>query len=221
MLSVKRKAEQFLRERPYSLEMVEGKLSLCAEKIKPFSIDFLAGKSDFRRRAQGQKEQIVKATLAGQNDAEILDLTAGLARDAFVMAGSGARVLLCERNPVMAALLDDAIRRLAQSPIGKKYQLTLRFVDALTESFQPSFEVVYLDPMHPPRKSTAQVKKDIAMVQDIVGSDLDKEALFAKACKLASKRVVLKWPVKVPHISKRAPDFIYQGKSTNFEVYLK
>ncbi|GHM54843.1 hypothetical protein ECZU51_35130 [Escherichia coli] len=41
---------------------------------------------------------------------DVVDATAGLGRDAFVLASVGCRVRMLERNPVVAALLDDGPR---------------------------------------------------------------------------------------------------------------
>ena len=44
----------------------------------------------------------------------ILDGTAGLGRDAFVLASLGCKVQMVERHPVVAALLDDGLQRAKQ-----------------------------------------------------------------------------------------------------------
>lgn len=210
-------AKKALVNSEYDLDFHQDKLSLLSKNDKPFAIDFLSGKNQHRRLYPSQGETVIKACLAKDKDITILDLTAGLGRDAFMLASLGAKVSMVERSPVMAALLDDALIRLKKEhPF---FHLNLRYIDALTLENE-WFDVVYLDPMHPPRKSKALVKKDIRMVQSIVGQDNDKGLLFDKAFQLAQKRVVLKWPVKVLAISDRKPSFIYCGKSTNFEIYL-
>lgn len=60
-------------------------------------------------------ELLVKAArFKGAKDGEMLsavDATEGLGEDAFLLAGAGFQVNLYERNPVIAALLYDALRR--------------------------------------------------------------------------------------------------------------
>lgn len=46
----------------------------------------------------------------------VLDGTAGLGRDAFVLASLGCKVQMVERHPVVAALLDDGLKRAKSDP---------------------------------------------------------------------------------------------------------
>ena len=57
-------------------------------------------------------ELIVKAAkIRGQEKIRVLDATAGLGEDSFLLAGAGFTVDLYERDPVIAALLSDALER--------------------------------------------------------------------------------------------------------------
>jgi 16S rRNA (guanine1516-N2)-methyltransferase len=46
----------------------------------------------------------------------VIDGTAGLGKDAFVLAGLGCKVTLVERHPVVVALLADGLARAWQDP---------------------------------------------------------------------------------------------------------
>ena len=64
-----------------------------------------------------QREMLVKAARVKGVDAPLaVDATAGLGDDSLLLAAAGFRVLLFERNPVIAALLADALERAAGHP---------------------------------------------------------------------------------------------------------
>lgn len=202
----------------YELTYIEDKLSVFGVDKKPFFIDFLASKMAFRLQSISIKNELIAKACLVKESPKIIDLTAGLGRDAFLLAYLGAQVLMIERNPILAALLEDALRRLKGSPIGESVQLELSNQDSL--HYIDKASVVYLDPMHPNRTKSALVKQDLRMVKEWVGEDKDKEQLFEHAFTLAKKRVVLKWPQKAAAISSKKPSFVYNGRSTRFEVYL-
>lgn len=86
---------------------------------KPFFVDFCPQsntKMGKRLAGGGQKggELLIKATSLGKNkDSTVCDLTAGLASDSCIMASGGAAsVLLVEKDPIVAVLLQDAFRRM-------------------------------------------------------------------------------------------------------------
>ena len=77
-----------------------GVLSLWdpADRATPLSVDFLAGRA--------RHERLVKALGRCQDGVDgVLDLTAGLARDAALMAAAGYPVSMVERQPVLHALI--------------------------------------------------------------------------------------------------------------------
>ncbi|MGL9773657.1 MAG: class I SAM-dependent methyltransferase [Sodalis sp. (in: enterobacteria)] len=62
--------------------------------------------------AAGAVKAVAKAVgIKGQGLPDVVDATAGLGRDAFVLACLGCRVQMFERHPVMAALLKNGLRR--------------------------------------------------------------------------------------------------------------
>ena len=67
-----------------------------------------------------QHEMLVKAAKSDKEGRKAIDATAGMGEDAFLLAAQGYEVTLYEQNPVIAALLKDAIRR---AKINKKLQL--------------------------------------------------------------------------------------------------
>ncbi|GHK96684.1 hypothetical protein ECZU23_42100 [Escherichia coli] len=78
-------------------------------KLGGIFVDFVGGAMAHRRKfGGGRGEAVAKAVgIKGDYLPDVVDATAGLGRDAFVLASVGCRVRMLERNPVVAALLDD------------------------------------------------------------------------------------------------------------------
>lgn len=154
----------------------------------------------------------------------IVDATAGLGRDAFLLASLGAEVTLIERSEKMHALLADGMTRAAKE--GGTYsdiigRMTLLKGDAKDLLPGLSAEAILIDPMHPPRKNSALVKLELRQVREIVGQDDDAAELVKCAFQHATKRVVLKWPIKADPMAGIKP-FSHQivGKTTRYDVFM-
>ncbi|MEE9387565.1 MAG: class I SAM-dependent methyltransferase [Paracoccaceae bacterium] len=191
------------------------------------AIDFTTGAVDHRRRFGGGRGQALPRAIGMKTGPapHVVDATAGLGRDAFLLASLGASVTLIERSDHMHALLSDAIIR-AQTAGGDiaeiAARMTLLFGDArdLLPGLKP--QVVLVDPMHPPRKSSALVKQEMRQLRGIVGTDPDAAELMKTALHCATKRVVLKWPLRgAPIASIRAPSHQILGKSTRYDVFMQ
>lgn len=150
----------------------------------------------------------------------VLDATAGWGRDAAVLASTGAEVFMCERVPQMAALLEDGLKRLnAQSQLNLKL-IPMDAMDYLAQLKPENYpDVIYLDPMHPLREKTAQVKKDLSALQALIGPDDDIVKLLATAKEHVKFRTVLKWPAKQPAVTPA--DYVISGKTVRFDVYVR
>lgn len=190
-------------------------------------VDFASGSASYRRQhGGGMGEAIAKAVgLNKKRDLSVLDATAGLGRDAFVLASLGARVTLVERNAMVAALLADGLRRAAEHP-----ELSCWLPERMQLHFAPAqqaltelgvVEVVYLDPMFPERQKSALVKKEMRAFHQVVGEDPDADALLPAALALASKRVVVKRPAYAPPLAGAKASHEVKGKNNRFDVYVK
>ena len=202
--------------------------SLIEPHINPLYVDFIGGKNRHRRLYGGGRGQHLARAIGLKKHPHpvVVDATAGLGRDAFVLATLGCRVTMLERSAVIAALLrdglqhardadDEAVRNIAQ-------QMQLEDVDAISwlESNRATADVIYLDPMFPGRKKSAQVKKEMRFFQDIVGRDVDSGELLYAALDAARQRVVMKRPVRSGYAAERRPDFSITGKTTRYDIYL-
>ena len=100
-------------------------------------------------------------------------------------------------------------------------RMTLLHGDARDLLVGLSPEVVLVDPMHPERKNSALVKQEMRLIREIVGTDEDSAELMREALATASKRVVLKWPLRAdPLAGIGAPSHQILGKSTRYDVYM-
>jgi 16S rRNA (guanine1516-N2)-methyltransferase len=200
-------------------------------KVLPVFVDFLHGASAHRRlHGGGAGQAVAKAVgLNKRKDLSILDATAGLGRDAFVMASLGAQVTMYERNNVVYEILKDGLDRMSLSADHDILDILQRMKleqKSLIESYpsekaQPGFDVVYLDPMFPERGKSAKVKKDMSMFHDVVGSDVDADSLLAPALELAKFRVVVKRSKSAPNLAGQKPTTTLVGKSSRFDLYTK
>lgn len=196
-------------------------------KLGAIYVDFVRGTLSHRRRfGGGRSEAIAKAVgiKAGYRP-DVLDATAGLGRDAFVLAALGCKVRMLERNPVIAALLHDGLHRGYQdAEIGPWLRERMTLLDASSLStlvdLHPPPDVVYLDPMYPHRQKSALVKKEMRVFQSLVGTDADADSLLAPACALATKRVVVKRPDYAQTLAGSAAQAVITTKNHRFDLYL-
>nr|WP_234465517.1 MULTISPECIES: 16S rRNA (guanine(1516)-N(2))-methyltransferase RsmJ [Erwiniaceae] len=195
-------------------------------KLGGIFVDFVTGAMAHRRKfGGGRGEAVAKAVgIKGGYLPDVIDATAGLGRDAFVLAALGCRVRMLERHPVVAALLDDGLRRgYEDAEIGGwlRERLTLLHVvsqQALSD-ITPAPDVVYLDPMYPHRQKSAMVKKEMRVFQSLVGADDDADALLEPARRLAKKRIVVKRPDYAPPLAGVATQSAVVTKSHRFDIY--
>ena len=190
-------------------------------------IDFTRGAVEHRRRFGGGRGQALARAVGmkpGVTPA-IVDATAGLGRDSFLLATLGAEVTMIERNDVIHALLADALARAYD--LGGVYRdivgrMCLVHGDAISllSTLEPS--VVLVDPMHPQRSKSALVKAEMRQVRSIVGTDDDKAMLITAAIAAATKRAVVKWPAKLP-LPAGVPAASHQisGKTTRYDVFVR
>ena len=203
-------------------------LRKAGSKEKPVMVDFVGGKAGHRRKFGGGKGQDI-AKAIGLNKGvtpSVLDATAGLGRDAFVLASLGCKVTLIERSPVIAALLDDGIRRALSDPgvAGIASRMTLINADSLKSmqdmaSENQTFDVVYLDPMFPHREKSALAKKEMRIFQDLLSGDPDADGLLEPAKHLAQYRVVVKRPRLAPDLAGQEPTYRLEGKACRYDIH--
>ncbi len=197
----------------------------------PVMVDFVSGASAHRRKyGGGNGQSIAKAVgISGAYKPSVLDATAGLGRDAFVLATLGCDVTMIERHPVVYLLLQSGLQ-CAQgenevSDIMSRMELlhgnSIELLASWFEQGLPQPDIVYLDPMFPHSKASAEAKKEMKLFRSLVGADLDEDQLWAQANEIARCRVVVKRPAKAPPLAGKAPSYVLAGKANRFDIYSK
>ncbi len=152
----------------------------------------------------------------------VVDATAGLGGDTWLMAALGCEVIALERSPVVFALLEDGLRRARSFEEDVIERIDAKCVDAcdaLRNWKEPRPDVVFLDPMFPPKRKAALERKEMRALRSLVGSDEDAEALLDAAIGVATRRVVVKRPLHAGPLAPR-PASEQKGKSMRYDVYL-
>lgn len=192
----------------------------------PVKVDFVEGAVAHRRLFGGGSGQMIAKAVGIQQGIRpvVLDATAGLGRDSFVLASLGCNVSMIERQPLIAALLEDGLARarldLDVAPICARMRLLQGNAIELMSDWQGDApQVIYLDPMFPHRDKSALVKKEMRLFRPLVGDDQDAPALLAAAMALATHRVVVKRPRKAPIIEGFKPGYALEGKSSRYDIY--
>jgi 16S rRNA (guanine1516-N2)-methyltransferase len=222
---------EFDKEAEFELRFEQNQLSLHKRdepKLDGIVVDFISGAVAHRRKFGGGRGQsIAKAVGLKQGvTPTVVDGTAGLGRDAFVLASLGCKVIMVERHPVVAALLEDGLRRAYEdSEIGAWMSERMSLfagssLEALAK-ITDAVDVVYLDPMYPHRDKSALVKKEMRVFQSLVGADLDADGLLTPALALATKRVVVKRPDYAEDLDGIKPSMVIATKKNRFDVYVK
>ncbi len=139
------------------------------------------------------------------------------------MAHLGYRVVAAERSVILFELLFDAYERAQHSNELKDtlLRLTLMCGDSkmllaeLNDRDRP--EVVYLDPMYPITKKSAQPKKEMQILRKLIGPDDNLAELFAVAKSIATKKLILKNNPRTAIEFK--PKHSVESKNVRFDVF--
>ena len=215
-------ADYAMQVGPDGLQFVE----LGAQAAGPIRVDFISGAVAHRRLfGGGSGQMIAKAVgIAPGIRPTMIDATAGLGRDAFVLAELGCAMTLIERQPLIAALLEDGLQRASADPevgpiVARMKLLLGNAIELLSAWNDEAPQVIYLDPMFPHRDKSALVKKEMRLFRPLAGDDDDAPALLDAALALATHRVVVKRPRKAPAIAGKPPGYTLEGKSSRFDIY--
>ncbi len=221
----------------YPAELGEGNLQLVVSESglaigrigareKPIAVDFASGKLAYRRAHTSRRsESIARAVGIKPNHfPPIVDATAGMGKDSFVLATLGCQVTMLERSRVIAMLLEDGLKRASQRDELREIvnRMTLLHVDAcdwLQSAQLVRGTVIYLDPMFPSSSSSALPAIEMQVLQELLGKDEDIERLFQVAWSSGAGRIVMKRPRRAEPFARK-PDFSVAGKSSRFDVFI-
>ena len=182
-------------------------------QFKPLTIDF-----DYIPGLQHAHKPLLQAL--GRKTRTVIDATAGFGRDSFLIAALGYEMTAIERQPVIAVLLEDGLRRAKQMRPSIVIKLLQGDARQLLPTFDNKPDAIYLDPMFPEkRKGSALAKKSARILRAFAGNDEDKDELFAIAVKTAGKRVVVKQPHYATPLGGK-PDESFRSKLVRYDIYL-
>ena len=174
------------------------------------------------RRGNLSRELLVRAVkVKGIGEPLVVDATAGLGEDSFLLAAAGCRVLLFEYDPVIFALLSDALERAKRdpetAPIASRMALFPGDSIPALPTLTPHPDVVLLDPMFPERTKSALVKKKFQLLHQLERPCENERALFDAALAAHPKRVVIKRPAKGPYLAGVKPSYSLSGSAVRFD----
>ncbi len=193
---------------------------------KGLYVDFVEGKLAFRRKYGGGKQQPL-ARAFGLHKGEmpdIIDATAGLGRDAFVLANLGCQIQLIEFSKIIAALLENGLQRAQQDQeirtwITTRLSLICDDSKVFLRNLEKKPSAIYLDPMYPERQKSALVKKEMRIFRQFLAENDTGEELLEVALKVAQKRVVVKRPIYAPFLADKKPQAQIVSENTRFDLY--
>ena len=207
----------FLERDEDGLKLTNGKIALRA--------DF----SSLKRRIRAgnvSSELVVKAAkIKGiVRPLRIVDATAGLGEDSFLLAAAGNEVLMFEYDETVAALLSDALERAGNDPELREIvsRMSLTPSDSVKGmkdlSYKP--DVILLDPMFPERTKSAEVKKKFQLIHLLEKPCDDEGSLLDAAITAKPAKIIIKRPLKGPFLAGKEPDYSLSGKAIRFDVLL-
>src|SRR5690606_31086864 len=140
----------------------------------------------------------------------------------MILAASGAEVIALERHPQVYALLSQGLELAKLDPelshicqrISLIHQDALSYLQQLETAYP---DIIYFDPMYPEKKKSALSRKEMQVLQNIIGKDEDADGVFLEAQKKAKHRVVVKRPRIAPFVADAKPDFSQSYQSARFD----
>lgn len=210
---------------PIVLFVGEQQLSLKLDKSH-LVVDFASKSLLYRiQHGGGRNQAIARAVgIKGGNRPFIIDATAGLGQDAFVLASLGCRIHCVERSPIIALLLEDGLKRGRNDPnvteIVQRMHLSIAKAQTVLNTLSDLPDVVYVDPMFVNTNRSALNKLSMRVLREIVGNDNDAAEVLELALSKAKSRVVVKRNKSSETLIARSPDFSVSGGSTRYDVYL-
>ncbi|MCE2437479.1 MAG: class I SAM-dependent methyltransferase [Pseudomonadales bacterium] len=168
--------------------------------------------AELHRRAAARSRLPLARACGLRRGLRIHDAFAGWGSDGLTLWLMGAVVSMTERNVAVHAVLSERCLRMG-SPI---VPVCMDAADWIQHSGE-EIDVLYLDPIFPPRRKTAKPSVRMQALEAIAES-ADPRRTFESAAGLVRERIVVKRrahdPVLVPRIDWQIP-----GRSVRFDVY--
>ncbi|MBQ0000032.1 MAG: class I SAM-dependent methyltransferase [Clostridiales bacterium] len=171
-----------------------------------------------------QHEMISRVCKTKETGLKAIDATAGMGEDSILLAANGYDVTLHEQNPVIAALLKDALRRGKKHPVLKEIVERMHLVEGDSVELMPKRvdepELIFLDPMFPERQKSGLINKKLQLIQKLERPCTEESELFDAAIAAHPKKIIVKRPLKGPYLADREPTYTVKGKAIRYDVYI-
>lgn len=170
-----------------------------------------------------EHEMLVHVAKTKEPHPRAVDATAGMGEDSFLLAACGYEVTMYERNPVVAALLKDALRRAKKHPVLGPIAARMQLVEGDSTQFLPQHnapDLIYLDPMFPERQKSGLINKRLQLIQHLEQPCIEEEALFSAAMAAKPKKLVIKRPLKGAVLAGHEPDYSVKGKAIRYDCFM-
>lgn len=183
-------------------------------------VDFLHGAK--ARRVKAVTGEALTRAMGCQKGLRpsVIDTTAGLGGDLSVLANVGCEVFAMDKNPVVAALLRDALRRAADADTSWCERIQFRHTDSVAVISRVSHGIIYLDPMFPKERRAAP-SLTMQMLHSLKQTTDHPERLLEAALDSDAARVVVKRPIKADILGGRVPSSQIKAKTIRFDLYPK
>ncbi len=209
----------------YRLSLVDGRYCLIDSfsSQKPLSLSFFSPKFLRRLKSASKNSELLAKAIGTRQGLKVVDCTAGLGREGFLLAHLGCDVTLIERSKVIYTLLLDALNWASFDPDLKKVvdRISLYQSDAKEYLCQHSYwDVIYIDPMFPDKKKTSLPKGDMQYLQRFLSKEKNDVSLLKSAFRCKFRRLVVKRPLKTRDKEIRKADRSIQNDKIRFDIYL-
>ncbi|MEC8695202.1 MAG: class I SAM-dependent methyltransferase [Pseudomonadota bacterium] len=183
-------------------------------------VDFLHGAK--ARRVKAVRGEALTRAMGCQKGLRpsIIDMTAGLGGDLSVLANVGCEVFAMDKNPVVAALLRDALRRATDADTSWCERIQFKHTDSVEVVSRVSHGIVYLDPMFPKERRAAP-SLTMQVLHSLEQTTDHSERLLEAALDSDAARVVVKRPIKADILGARVPSSQIRAKTIRFDLYPK
>lgn len=169
-----------------------------------------------------EHEMLVHVTRTKTPSPKAIDATAGMGEDSILLAAAGYDVTLFEQNPVIAALLKDAIRRGKKNPALRPVLERMHLIEGNSiehmNRMQDSPELIFLDPMFPSRQKSGLINKKLQLIQKLEHPCVEEEALLSAAMHLHPSKIVIKRPLKGANLAGVTPGYSVKGKAIRYDI---
>jgi 16S rRNA (guanine1516-N2)-methyltransferase len=191
---------------------------------RPVTVSFMSQRLRHRINAGG-KELLARATGA-RPGLRVMDCTAGLGIDSFVLASRGCEVMMVERSHTLYLMLEDALARARADAVGELAEIVARMTLVRGDAKQVMKrldwvpDVIAIDPMFPTKRKQAGVRGELQRLQLLLGKDEDTAGLLMAARATGCRRIVVKRPLTGGKITGLPPSHVIRGKASRVDVYV-